>query len=71
MKQPKTEKKVIESKVKVLISVLKFFDEIKEPIYEPTDCPFSKDDHYCLSEAAGGLGRWRWNCPLCGEHFEE
>ncbi len=68
--KPTKETIEIEKKVSELKKILNFFITIEKPLYTRDECPFG-DDHYHLSEATGGLGRWRWDCPLCGEQEEE
>lgn len=69
-------KKDILIKVKELKDLLEFFGSIKTPPFKQEDCPFignisNPSQHYYLSEATGGLGCWRWNCPLCGLEEQE
>jgi hypothetical protein len=64
------EKKLVIKKTKELIELLDFFKGITKPIFSREECPFTIN-HYELSQATGGLGCWKWNCPLCGASYSE
>lgn len=61
---------------KKLIDVIRYFKKVQYVgLPKGVPCPLNKNDseldHYQLSQAAAGLGMIRWDCPFCGEHFEE
>ena len=60
----------IKQKVKELEQILEFFSSIKKPLYTRDKCPFGKE-HYRLNQATSGLGKWNWDCVLCGENESE
>lgn len=67
-------------KAKELVNILKYFKSIKTiNLPRGMKCPLDIEiedkeadlTHYELSQAVAGLGFIRWNCPFCGEHFED
>jgi len=42
--------------------------------FTPETCPLKDSNEYgthdALSQVFTGIGCWTWNCPFCGENFE-
>lgn len=68
------------TEISSIISKLKKFEQLrneiikvsdtKTPKFAVSDCPI-RHDHYSLSESLFGVGKWGWECKLCGESFTE
>lgn len=53
-------------------AIRKLSDAYSQQVYAPENCPLQVDgegSHMEMSQILRGLGRWGWQCPLCGKEF--